>query len=148
MSQIVTQVWELMLGRRRCGRRGTRPRKLAIDGLHRLLSQLRRVPLIVIEQRRQILLGLFEGFALLDAPLHLARKPLEELTELAEFFLAGGRAVARHVSANVPTPGVAPGVDPEAAVFISPARSAVSEKVRLKKGARKCGPLRAGVGRG
>src|SRR5438132_14357039 len=100
MSQIVTQVWELMLGRRRCGRRRTRPRKLAIDGLHRLLSQLRRVPLIVIEQRRQILLGLFEGFALLDAPLHLARKPLEELTELAEFLLAGGRAVTRHVTST------------------------------------------------
>src|SRR5207245_11776585 len=87
----------------RCGRRGTRPRKLAIDGLHCLLSQLRRVPLIVIERRRQILLGLFEGFALLDAPLHLARKPLEELTELAEFLLAGRRAVTRHVDINVPS---------------------------------------------
>src|SRR5437867_13109212 len=101
----------------RCRRRGTRPRKLAIDGLHCLLSQLRRVPLVVIERRRQILLGLFEGFALLDARLHLARKPLEELTELAEFFLAGGRAVAGHVDVNVPSLDLAKDLDPATDVF-------------------------------
>src|SRR5947207_15498905 len=103
MSQIVTQVWELMLGRRRCGRRRTRPRKLAIDRFHCVVSKLGRVQVEVLEQRQQVLLGPFEGYALLHARFHLARKPLEELTELAEFLLAGGRAVTRHVDINVPS---------------------------------------------
>src|SRR3989442_5574995 len=137
-----------MLGRRRCGRRRTRPRKLAIDGLHCLLSQLRRVPLIVIERQRQILLGLFEGFALLDAPLHLARKPLEKLTELAEFFLAGGRAVAGHVDVNLPSLDFAQGLDPAADVFWLLARPHGRGIAVLKKGARQTDTPRPEAGPG
>src|SRR5881392_3424297 len=103
-------------GLRRRGRRRTRPRKLAIDRFHCVVSKLGRVPAEVLERRRQVRLGLFEGFALLDAPLHLARKPLEELTELAEFLLAGGRAVAGHVDVNVPSLDFAQGLDPAADV--------------------------------
>src|SRR5437773_2441123 len=126
-----------MLGRRRRGRRGTRPREMAIDSPHCVLSQLRRVPAEVLERRREFLLDLLGGLALFDARLHLLCEPLEELAELAEFLLAGGRAVAGHVDVNVPSLDFAESLDPAADVFRLLARPEVREVAVLKQAAEK-----------
>src|SRR5207248_1381931 len=114
--------------------------KLAIDRFHCVVSKLGRVQVEVLEQRQQVLLGPFEGYALLHARFHLARKPLEELTELAEFLLAGGRAVTRHVDINVPSLDLAKDLDPAADIPRPLARPDVREITVLKHGAEKRDP--------